>query len=338
MTTNTNTTIAGKILITVGNGIQQEVDVPGSPNNTLNGLADAINAAKIGVVANVVTKNGESNLMLQSQTAGLAGTLSVLPQLVATSDKPLTYSSSSGTNLASSTGTLTAVAGASDVLMGSIAIRVGGGAATTVSLASSGGTLQDLADAINNTAGIGASASVSSDGTTLTLASQTPGTTGALTVTSSLLDSTDTATTNLDYTNSSDVSTLSALGVSMNNDGTISFDASQLDALLNTDFTGVVGMLQGINSWGVGFSNMLNSSGSGSSSGILTLTQSSNSNIEKTLNANIAKEDALIAAQQKSLTAELNRANEILQALPSQLNGIDELYAAISGYSSSRSG
>jgi flagellar hook-associated protein 2 len=33
-----------------------------------------------------------------------------------------------------------------------------------------------------------------------------------------------------------------------------------------------------------------------------------------------------------SLTNELNQANEILQELPSQLTGIDELYSAITGY------
>jgi flagellar hook-associated protein 2 len=338
VTANTNTTLAGKILITIGNGTQQEIDVPAEPNNTLDGVASAINAANIGVVANVDTKNGESNLMLQSHTAGPAGALSVISQLVATGDTQLTYSSSAGTNLAASTGTLTPVAGASDVLTGSVAIRVGSGAAQTVSLASSGGTLQDLADAINSASGIGATASMSSDGTTLTLASQTPGSPGTLTVTSSLLDTTNTATASLNYTSSSDVSTLSVLGVSMNNDGTIAFDASQLDALLNTDFSGAVGMFQGLNSWGANFSSMLNSSGTSTSSGILTLSQTSNSNIEKTLNANLAKEDALIASQQKSLTAELNRANEILQALPSQLNGIDELYAAISGYNSTQNG
>lgn len=338
VTTNTNTTLTGKILIAVGNGTQQEIDVPAGPNNTIDGIASAINAANIGVLANVVTKNGESNLMLQSQTAGSAGALSVMSQLVATSDAQLTFSSSAGTNLEASTGTLTAIAGASDVLMGSIAIQVGSGATQTVALASTGGTLQDLADAINNTSGIGATASVSSDGLTLTLASQTPGTTGTLAVTSSLLDSTNTSTVNLNYTSSSDVSTLSALGISMNNDGTIAFDASQLDALLNTDFSGVAGMFQALNSWGASFSNILGASGTGTSSGILSLTQTSNSNIEKTLNANIAKEDTLIAAQQKSLTAELNPANEILQALPSQLNGINELYAAISGYSPGQNG
>jgi flagellin-specific chaperone FliS len=48
---------------------------------------------------------------------------------------------------------------------------------------------------------------------------------------------------------------------------------------------------------------------------------SSNSNIESTLNANISKEEILISAQQMSLTAELNSANEIMQELPTQLDG-----------------
>ncbi len=46
----------------------------------------------------------------------------------------------------------------------------------------------------------------------------------------------------------------------------------------------------------------------------------------------------LISAQQKSLTAELNSANEIMQALPSQLQGINELYSAITGYNSTTNG
>ena len=54
-----------------------------------------------------------------------------------------------------------------------------------------------------------------------------------------------------------------------------------------------------------------------------------------TLNAQIAKQEASIAAQQKQLTAELNQANQILQELPNQLKGMDELYSAITGSTSS---
>lgn len=334
----TDTTLTGNILVTVGSGAQQEVDVPTSPDNTIQDLANAINAANIGVSANVVTQGGQSNLMLQSQTTGTNGALSVVSQIAATSDTPLTYAATTAGGSSPSSGTLTAVASAGDVLTGSVSIQVGSGVAETVSLGSGGGTLQDLADAINNVSGLGAIASVSSDGTTLTLTSQSAADDGALTVTSNILDSTDATTTNLNYTNSSDISTLSSLGISMNSDGTLTFDASTLDSLLNTDFTSVVGLFQGVNSWGASFASMLNNSGTSSSTGILNLAQTSNSNIESTLNADISKEETLISAQQTSLTNELNQANQILQELPSQLNGIDELYSAITGYNQSQNG
>jgi flagellar hook-associated protein 2 len=83
---------------------------------------------------------------------------------------------------------------------------------------------------------------------------------------------------------------------------------------------------------------MLTNAGTGSATGVLSLASSSNSNVESTLNADISKEDALISAQQKSLTAELNSANEIMQELPSQLDGVNELYSAITGYNQNAGG
>jgi hypothetical protein len=38
--------------------------------------------------------------------------------------------------------------------------------------------------------------------------------------------------------------------------------------------------------------------------------------MESTLNVEISREESLISAQQESLTMELNRANQILQAFP----------------------
>ena len=83
---------------------------------------------------------------------------------------------------------------------------------------------------------------------------------------------------------------------------------------------------------------MLTNAGTSSSTGVLKLAQKSNSRMESTLNAEIAKQEALVSAQQKNLTAELTKANEILQALPSQLQGLNEIYAAISGYNQNGNG
>jgi flagellar hook-associated protein 2 len=201
-----------------------------------------------------------------------------------------------------------------------------------------------LAGAIN-AANIGVTASLNTVavgknaiGTILTLTSGTVGRAGALAVTSNLLDTTNTTSSTLAYTNSSDINSLTGLGISVNNDGSITFDATSLDSLLNTDYTGVVGFFQNSNSWGQNFSTMLTNAGTGTATGILSLASSSNSNIESTLNADISKENTYISAQQTSLTAELNSANEIMQELPSQLDGVNELYSAITGYNQNQGG
>jgi flagellar hook-associated protein 2 len=431
------TTLSGSISITVAGGQMQTIDVPDSPNDTIQDLANAINAADIGVTAGVNTQNGESSLTLTSQTVGSSGALTVSPNITATSDTILNYSSSQF-----SSGTLDPVASAGDSLSGTLSIQVGSGTAQSFDLSSlSDPTLSGLADAIN-AAGMGVTASVvtnsdgtsslslmsqtagsggalsvnssvadtsqgsgadlsftgtstaggtfnsittgganlsgsitiagsngtqktinmsdlassdqtlaglaaainaddlgvtalvstNSNGSSLILQAQTAGSSGSFSVTSNLLDTTDVDTTTPVYTNSSDVGSLTQLGISLNNDGTMTFDASTLDSLLNSDFNGVLGFFQNENSWGQSFATMLNNAGSSSPSGVLALAAQSNSSIESELNTKITNENNEISTQQTQLTNELNQANEVLQELPSQLNGMNELYSAITGY------
>ncbi len=106
--------------------------------------------------------------------------------------------------------------------------------------------------------------------------------------------------------------------------------------MLNSDYSGVLGFFQNANSWGMMFSSMLENTGSSSSIGILSLAATSNSNNESMLNANISKEESMISVERKSLMAVLNSANEIMQGLPTQLDGINQLYSAITGYNQSK--
>ena len=340
---NTDTTLAGSLSIQVGSSAAQIITVPTTlGNNTISGLASAINSANFGVTANVVTSNGQSTLALASQTAGSGGALTVNSSIVATSDAQLSYSGNDNyTSTTADSGTLTEIANASDALTGSISIQVGHGTAQTISVpASPNNSLSGLRDAINS-ANIGVSASVVQNGdgsSSLSLLSGTVGSAGALTVTSNVLDTTNTSTASLNYTKSSDINSLTSLGISVNNDGSISFDASTLDSLLNSDYSSVAGFFQNANSWGQTFSTMLTNAGNSSSTGILSLSQKSNSNIESTLNAEIAKEDAYISAQQKSLTTELNTANQIMEAIPNMLDQVNELYSAITGYNQNING
>ncbi|MGA3159655.1 MAG: flagellar filament capping protein FliD [Terracidiphilus sp.] len=343
ISTSTNTTLAGSISLQVGSGAAQVITVPTtSGNNTISGLASAINAAQIGVTAAVVTSNGQSTLTLASQTADSGGTLTVNSSVVATSDTQLKYTDADNyTSTTADSGTLTKITNASDALTGSISIQVGNGVAQTISVpASPDNSLSDLRDAINS-ANIGVTASVvlNNDGSSsLALLSKTVGSAGALTVTSNILDTTNTSNATLSYTKSSDVSNLTSLGISVNNDGSITFDAASLDSLLNSDYSGVAGFFQNANSWGQTFSTLLTNAGTSATTGMLSLSLNSDSNIESTLNAEISKENALISAQQISLTTELDTANQIMQELPTQLEGVNELYSAITGYNQNTNG
>jgi flagellar hook-associated protein 2 len=310
-------------------------------------VTPSILAAGTGVTATVLTSGTQSTLSLLSQTAGSAGALAVNSAIVATSDTLLSSLVTAGTDAnpltgasaVASTATLASIANGGDTLSGSIAIQVGSGATQTIDVPASESTLSGLANAITQ-ANIGVSASVviDSKGSHLALTSGTSGSAGTLKVTSNVLDTSDTTNATLKYTNSSDVSTLGNLGLSVNNDGSITLDATSLDSVLNSDYSGVVGFFQGANGWGQNFSNILTNAGTGTATGVLSLVSSSNSNIESTLNADISKQDRLISAQQTSLTAELNSANQIMQQLPSQLDGVNELYSAITGYNQNQGG
>lgn len=235
-------------------------------------------------------------------------------------------------------GYLGPIQNASDTLSGSISIQVGSGSAQTISLDSSDNTIAGLASAINS-ANLGVTANVvtNSSGSQLELVSALAGTSGALTVNSSITDAT--TGSSVSYNDGgSDISNLTDLGISVNNDGTLSLDSTSLSSILNSDYSGVVGFFQNANSWGLSFANALNNAGTSNTTGVLALAQQSNSNVESTLNANISRENTLVSVQQVSLTLELNSANEILQALPSQLNSANELYSAITGFNESPNG
>ena len=365
---NSTTTFSGSMTIAVGSGTAQNIvfgAAPSSPpantiytgsgTNNLASLASAINAGNIGVTATVVTNSTGSSLSLLSQTTGASGALSVGSSIVATSAEPLTYSGTPATSTNLATGTLTSIPNASDGLTGSISIQVGTGtaqnivigaaavppAANTIYTGSGANTLADIVNAINNNSSVGVTASVvtNGDGTSsLSMNSNTIGSAGNLSVSSSILDPSNPVGTTLNYNNSSDIGGLTGLGISVNNDGTISLDVASLDSTLNSDYTGVVGFFQNVNSWGQSFSTMLSNAGTSSVTGVLSLASSSNKSIESTLNADISKEESLISAQQKSLTAESNSANEIMQGLPTELAGVNELYSAITGYNQNGNG
>jgi flagellar hook-associated protein 2 len=139
------------------------------------------------------------------------------------------------------------------------------------------------------------------------------------------------------------IKNIAQLGLSVGDDGTLTFTSSTLDSALNSNFSDVQGFLQNTGSFGENFSNVLNGTtsngttlngglGSTAPYGAVYLAEQQNSTQESELNADISNEQATLATEQTTLTAELNTANQELQAIPEQLNEINEIYSAVSGY------
>lgn len=230
----------------------------------------------------------------------------------------------------------------SDTLAGSLSIAVGGGSATTVSVPS-GGTLSSLATAINS-ANLGVTASVITAGTaaTLSLTDATSGSAGAITVNAAnLTNSTTGSAVTFGSSQSNAITSLTQLGISVNNDGTLSLDNDTLDSILDSNYQDVINFLEpsgGYTSFGGNFTNVLNNLGTGDPDDVLSLALSTDSSNESQLNTNISNENAYISAQQSQLTTELNEANYTLEAIPTQIDEINELYSAFTGYNENPNG
>jgi len=134
------------------------------------------------------------------------------------------------------------------------------------------------------------------------------------------------------------ISSVTQLGIGTNKDGTLSLNTDTLDSALNSSFSDVTGFLQNSGSFGQTMQTTLNNLGTQAPNGLVYLAQQQNGAEETALSQSISAEDARLADEKTSLTTELNEANQILQAIPSQLNQVDEMYSAITGYNTGNGG
>jgi len=134
------------------------------------------------------------------------------------------------------------------------------------------------------------------------------------------------------------IKNITQLGIGLNNDGTLTLNADTLNSALNSNFSDVTGFLQNSGGFGQTLASSLNNLGTQAPNGAVYLAQQQNSAQEKALSTSISNEDTLLAAQKIQLTNELNTANQILQSIPSQLNQVNEIYSAITGYNQNRTG
>jgi len=354
--------LTGGITFKVGDGAWQTVDVgDSSTQSTLAGLSAAINAAGLGVQASVLTNaDGTQRLTLVSRTPGANGQITIAD---------LTNNPSSPTTLADSTTPdanvgigLKTVQRGLDAVINVDGIEVTS-ASNSVSNAIPGVTFQLLSTG----------ASTSSAGTTgpeniqVVIANDISSIESAI---STFVDDYNTAIKAVNAQEGKDstgtaealygtsvlaqmqqglqsafsassgsgaVNSLISLGITATatSDGTIALDLDMLSNALNNNFDQVVSFFQDTGKFGSTFKRTLDSLGTSSTrGGAIALALKEDQRQESTLSDNIEKQEALIATQKVHLTAQLSLANQILQSIPQQIQQVDEMYSAITGYKS----
>jgi flagellar hook-associated protein 2 len=296
-------------------------------------LASAINSADIGVNANVITDSTGSRLSLVSGTSGVAGDLSVSGSLSGSSAGPIPFSISQdgkdaslkvdGVQITSRSNTVSnAIPGVTFQLLGAsvgtqIQVEITNDntdieTAFGKFVAAYNAVVADINGQEKNDSSGSAEPLFGSPTLTL-IQSQI---TGAL----------------FGGSASGAIQNVTQLGIGLNNDGTLTLNADTLDSALNSNFSDVTGFLQNSGSFGQTLAKSLNNLGMQAPNGAVFLAQQQNSAQEKALTTSIVNEDALLATQKMQLTNELNTANQILQSIPAQLNQVNELYSAITGF------
>jgi flagellar hook-associated protein 2 len=335
---NASDKLSGSITIGVGSGTPQTITVDSS-SNTLSSLAAAINLAGIGVSASVISDSSGSRLSLVSGTGGAAGQLNVTSNL---------NDDTTSTGLNIQTGS---VGSNGSIKVDGVDLSI---SSNTVSTAIPGVTFQLLAA---SAAGTQVQVQITNDNSAIASAMNDVVTAYNAVITTlngqegndangnpqPLYGSPTVAVIQEQLTEamlggvaSGSISSVTQLGLTFNQDGTLSFNQDQLNSVLNSNFSDVVGFLQNTNSFGQKLNTALNNLGEQAPNGAIYLAQQQNSAQEKALNDSISAEDARIATDKTNLTTQLNEANQILQSIPSQLNQVDEMYSAITGYNTSQ--
>jgi flagellar hook-associated protein 2 len=333
---NASDTLTGSVTIQ-----GKEFDTSTSGSDTLAGLVSAINSAAIGVTASVITDSSGSRLSIVSGTSGAVGQLSTITSTLSDS------SNGSGISFAAGEAGQDAVMTVDGVTVTS--------ASNTVTNAIPGVTFQLLSTDVNtpvqvqitdDTTDIAAAIGnfVSAYNTVIGDVNTQEGNSSNGSPEplfgSPILAQLQSQLTGALFTGSANgsINNITQLGISMNDDGTLTFDADALTSTLNSNLSDVAGFFQNSGSFGQTMTATLNNLGTQAPNGAIYLMQQQNKTEESSLNTDITNENATLATQKTQLTNELNMANQILQSIPSQLNEINEIYSAVTGFNTGNGG
>jgi flagellar hook-associated protein 2 len=314
---------AGSFAITDPSGNTTTIST-GTGTSTLNDVASTINSDNLGVTATVITDDTGARLAIVSNTSGTANNFTVaagtggltFTQPVKGADASLTVD---GIQIASASNTVTGA------LPGVTLNLLNASPGTNVSLAIAPDTTQ-AATAINQFV-TDYNQAVSDLNTQFTDTGSGEGILATDSVVRSLQSTLEGA---LDYTytpasGTTTVSNLSSLGISVNNDGTLTADSSTLNDALQNNFSDVQNFFQGaaLN----GFANSMDqqlTSFISPGDGAFTLDLSSMSTEISGLQTDVTNfQTNYIVPLQAQLQSDYSQAEILLQQLPTEMQQIN---------------
>ena len=330
---NASDTLSGSVQIQIGSGTAQTLTL-NSTNNTLATLATAINSGSYGVTASVVSDTQGSRLSLVSNTSGAGGAITVTPSLTDTAtSSSVGFSVGQSGQDAQLTVDGLATTSASNTVTGAIPgvtfqlLSSSSTAPVQVQITNSNSSVETAVQSLVTAYNSVVSSVKTQEGKDASGNAEPLYGSPTLALIQNQLSS-----SLLGGAASGSIKNIGQLGLTLNQDGTLTLDVSTLDGALNSNYGDVTGFLQNSGSFGQTFSTALDTLGTTNPQGVVALALQENSSQETGLNTNVSNEDTLIASQKISLTKELTIANQILQSIPQQLNEQSQIYNAITGY------
>ena len=336
---NPSDLINGSLTLTVNGGTPVVVNTdPGG--DTITQFAANINNANAGVTANIITDSGGQRLSIVSNNSGSVGNFTIGTTLT---DATTPSNTIAFTQAQSGTNATFTVDGISETSSSNTVSNAIPGVSFQLLSAAPASPVQVEITNDNTAVESAVNSFVTAYNQTVTDMNAQEGNTSAGTAqplygspTLALLQTQlGSALTYQQTTGSGSINSVTQLGITVNNDGTLALNTSALDSMLNSNYQDVVNYLQpstSFTSFGSNFTQVLNNLGNSAPNGAVYLAEQSNQATEATLNTNITNQNTLITQETQTLTTQLNEANFTLSQIPQQLSYVNELYSSFTGY------
>jgi len=334
---------SGALVIQIGSGAAQTINIPAdstsSSTTMLANAASYINEQDLGVTATVITDSGGSRLSLTSTSSGSAASVSVESAPsglsftnVAGQDASLTVDgvpidSASNTVTSAITGVTLNLTGTTSSSGTTVQVAADTGSITTAVnsfITAYNAIITDLNSQFQYNGGVAAGTTSSSSDSTSGVLESDP---SARLIQQQLLDAisvTGSDSSSSSSTSTSAISELSQLGITMNNDGTLTLDSSTLQSALDSNYSGVQSFFESTSSssFSGGFNTLLTNLTDPSDSAITLDLSGLKANYTQD-QTNVSSLETQLTALSATLTTQYSALNTTLQMYPTNLMEVE---------------